>query len=339
MDSESFQDQIDRKLRNGEGNEEEVGEGQTQTEQEDQTQTQDQDQTQTQVQNQQGTSGDQRGEEGNEEQPVAGTQKGRGKGKGKAVGLIRIKPLTQQQEQLKLAEEKETASQARLMVEKEAKEAAEKRIQTREAEEEGESEEDEEEGIWEAVGDNGNSRKSVWNDRIVGGVVIEENPASSNEPVVTTATNRLLQRMDKEIEKVFTAHDQTRYDALVEEQRQWLEFKEKKGGERENKGTSTEPTLKKQVGPDGKMADIRVRDKKYEKRAGRETLRRNEDTYRDNPYAFGAVKAMIDPVNGVSWEGQKGTWDDVGRGETSDTVDKVEVTKNTQSVRSTLWAQ
>lgn len=94
------------------------------------------------------------------------------------------------------------------------------------------------------------------------------------------------------------------------------------------------------VGPDGKMADIGVRDLKVLKRAERETAQRNNDTFFDNPCAFGAVKAIINQVNQVNWEGRKGTWCDAARLEAMEPKsEKVKVMKSTQSVRLTLWAQ
>ncbi|KAH9822622.1 hypothetical protein DFH28DRAFT_864893, partial [Melampsora americana] len=95
------------------------------------------------------------------------------------------------------------------------------------------------------------------------------------------------------------------------------------------------------VGPDEEMADIGIRDSKVEKRAERETARRNDDAYIDNPYAHGAVKAHIDPIDGTDWRGKTTMWDDVARGDAAVEARplKTETTRNTQSVRSTLWAQ
>ncbi|EGG09891.1 uncharacterized protein MELLADRAFT_103937 [Melampsora larici-populina 98AG31] len=80
-------------------------------------------------------------------QPPTKTQP-KGKAKAKVVGPIRIKPLTHQQEQIKLEEEKEAVAQSRLLEEKITNERAEKRIEElerllrdREADESGDEEE------------------------------------------------------------------------------------------------------------------------------------------------------------------------------------------------------
>ncbi|KAH9808745.1 hypothetical protein DFH28DRAFT_1099269 [Melampsora americana] len=86
------------------------------------------------------------------------------------------------------------------------------------------------------------------------------------------------------------------------------------------------------VGPDEEMADIGIRDSKVEKRAERETARRNDDAYIDNPYAHGAVKAHIDPIDGTDWRGKTTMWDDVARGDAAVEARplKTETTRNTQ---------
>ncbi|EGG06358.1 uncharacterized protein MELLADRAFT_63432 [Melampsora larici-populina 98AG31] len=91
------------------------------------------------------------------------------------------------------------------------------------------------------------------------------------------------------------------------------------------------------VGEEEDMADIGVRNKAIEKRAERNTIKRGDDLYLDNPYAHGQVKQFIDPIDGESWEGRATAWDDPSRGESRE--EKSEVSKGTQSVRSALWAQ
>ncbi|EGG11920.1 uncharacterized protein MELLADRAFT_89035 [Melampsora larici-populina 98AG31] len=516
MDSNQFQDQIDMKLRNTQdGENDERGE----------------------IENDpppQGTS-DNTKEEGKEGEPSTvpsqevnqppqdldsqpAKKQPKGKAKAKPVGPIRIKPLTRQQEQIKIAEEKEAEARAKLMDKRLANERAVQRIKELEQllgergdgegkEERSDAEEDEEvenADVWGALeGNEGENLRCERNDRVVGGVVIEERPGTMQEmnlgmrkkrleqfsarnaspemnlgmgtdiwvtvlvvePVALTATERLAKRMDKEIELAFRNHDRRLYDELVEAKREWKEFSKKKGSGGETQATSTaaEPKKKKKVqvdsgnslthvltplsgywasvmsdlnrmmstkssraktkdadshsyngtpipnewrttvaqwhrqknlfieyllfykqddvakamkqhfenvleiqsenedgwmvafrydlemrqaymtfkvGPEEKMPDIGVRDVKVLKRAERETTRRGDDTYLDNPYAFGAVKAMIDPIDQENWEGRRGTWCDTSRNKAKEAKsEKVKATKATQSVRSTLWAQ
>ncbi|EGG03188.1 uncharacterized protein MELLADRAFT_109514 [Melampsora larici-populina 98AG31] len=85
------------------------------------------------------------------------------------------------------------------------------------------------------------------------------------------------------------------------------------------------------------MADIGVRNPVIERLAERDVLRKNDDMYLDNPYAFTGKKCFIDPLDGSNWEGRASKWDDPSKSDAKD--DKLEPSKSTQSVRSAMWAQ
>ncbi|EGG07392.1 uncharacterized protein MELLADRAFT_62716 [Melampsora larici-populina 98AG31] len=116
----------------------------------------------------------------------------KGKARAKSVGPIQIKPLTRQQEQIKVAQEKEADAQARLLEERGANERAARRIQELEkmlkerdeseggGDKKGEDEEGGNEDGWGALeGDGDGTQQHQRNDRVWGGVVIKERPRTS----------------------------------------------------------------------------------------------------------------------------------------------------------------
>lgn len=161
MDSNSFQDQIDNKLREGQGEgNEENGTGANDPPPQG---------TNTSDNPEEGGRAETSGTNNQTEDPPQNPnsqpakKQPKGKARAKSVGLIQIKPLTRQQEQIKAVQEREAEAQARLFKEREVNERAAKRIQElekmleerKEDESEGgedEMEEDEEGGNIRCVG-------------------------------------------------------------------------------------------------------------------------------------------------------------------------------------------
>ncbi|EGG10220.1 uncharacterized protein MELLADRAFT_60733 [Melampsora larici-populina 98AG31] len=155
------------------------------------------------------------------------------------------------------------------------------------------------------------------------------------DPIPAQPEDSVSQNLDAQTKLAFEQKNRVLYDKLLNDKRNWLEFLAK--GKAGNKIKAVEKGGKDIIGEDEDMADIGIRNKAIKRRAERRTMMRNNELFLDNPYAYGQVKMNIDPINGVNWEGRTLAWDDPSRGKSKEV--RNEVTKNTQSVHSALWAQ